>query len=70
MRDEQYHVEVDRRKAIFYAVQMAQPGDVVLLAGKGHENYQDVNGTKHHLTIMKWRRKQYKKNKHKNLIME
>lgn len=48
MRDEQYHVEVDRRKAIFYAVQMAQPGDVVLLAGKGHENYQDVNGTKHH----------------------
>ena len=27
---------------------MAQPGDVVLLAGKGHENYQDVNGQKHH----------------------
>ena len=48
MQPETYHVEVDRRKAIHYAVQMAQPGDVVLLAGKGHENYQDVNGHKHH----------------------
>ncbi len=48
MQPETYHVEVDRRKAIHYAVQMAQPGDVVLLAGKGHENYQDVNGQKHH----------------------
>lgn len=48
MQPETYHVEVDRRKAIQYAIQMAQPGDVVLLAGKGHENYQDVNGQKHH----------------------
>lgn len=48
MQPETYHVEIDRRKAIHYAVEMAQPGDVVLLAGKGHENYQDVNGVKHH----------------------
>lgn len=48
MKPETYHVEVDRRKAIRYAIQMAAPGDVVLLAGKGHENYQDVNGQKHH----------------------
>ena len=48
MKPETYHVEVDRRTAINYAVEMAQPGDVILLAGKGHENYQDVNGTKHH----------------------
>lgn len=48
MKPETYHVEVDRRTAIQYAVQMAQPGDVILLAGKGHENYQEVNGVKHH----------------------
>ena len=48
MEPEFYHVEVDRRKAIFYAIMMAQTGDVVLLAGKGHENYQDVQGVKHH----------------------
>ena len=48
MQQEQYHVEVDRRKAIQFAVDMAQPGDVILLAGKGHENYQDIQGVKHH----------------------
>lgn len=42
-----YHVEADRSKAIQYAVNMAQPGDVILLAGKGHETYQDINGVKH-----------------------
>ncbi|KAF3903409.1 hypothetical protein ABW21_db0207709 [Orbilia brochopaga] len=33
-------VEVDRRQAIEYAIQVARPGDVILLAGKGHETYQ------------------------------
>ncbi len=39
---------VDRREAIRCAAMMAQPGDVILVAGKGHEPYQDVKGVKHH----------------------
>ena len=39
---------VDRREAIRAAAMMAQPGDVILVAGKGHEPYQDVQGVKHH----------------------
>lgn len=38
----------DRREAIRAAAMMAAPGDVILVAGKGHENYQDVKGVKHH----------------------
>ena len=39
---------VDRRQAIKTACMMAKPGDVILIAGKGHEDYQDVKGVKHH----------------------
>ena len=39
---------VDRREAIKTAVMMAEKGDVILIAGKGHEDSQDVKGTKHH----------------------
>ena len=39
---------VDRREAIRTACTMAQPGDVVLVAGKGHEDYQIIKGVKHH----------------------
>ena len=39
---------VDRREAIRIAAALAQPGDVILVAGKGHENYQEIHGVKHH----------------------
>ena len=38
----------DRRQAIRTACQLAQPGNVVLIAGKGHEDYQEIMGVKHH----------------------
>ena len=39
---------VDRKEAIRTACMMVQKGDVVLIAGKGHEDYQDIKGVKHH----------------------
>ena len=39
----------DRREAIAYALDIAEAGDIVLLAGKGHETYQEINGIKHHM---------------------
>ena len=38
----------DRKQAIKSAVDMAQPEDIVLIAGKGHEKYQEINGVKYH----------------------
>lgn len=39
---------LDRKEAIKTACNLAKPGDVILVAGKGHETYQDVKGVKHH----------------------
>ena len=39
---------VDRREAIRTACMLAKPGDVILVAGKGHEDYQIIKGVKHH----------------------
>ncbi len=39
---------VDRREAIRTAAMMAEKGDVILIAGKGHEDYQEIEGVKHH----------------------
>lgn len=41
-------VVADRYQAIKTACMLAQPGDVILVAGKGHENYQEIKGVKHH----------------------
>ena len=38
---------VDRREAIKAAVSFSKPGDIILIAGKGHEKYQDIKGVKH-----------------------
>ena len=38
----------DRREAIRTAAMLAQKGDVILIAGKGHEDYQEIKGVKHH----------------------
>ncbi|MDK2955076.1 MAG: UDP-N-acetylmuramoyl-L-alanyl-D-glutamate--2,6-diaminopimelate ligase [Desulfovibrionales bacterium] len=43
-------VEVDRRMAIHMAIQRLRPGDCLLVAGKGHENYQEINGVKRHFS--------------------
>ncbi len=47
--DGEYIVMEDRRKAIRYAMDIGQKDDIIVLAGKGHETYQDIGGQKHHL---------------------
>ena len=47
-RDDGFVVELDRRRAIAAAIEAARPGDIVLVAGKGHEDYQIVGKEKHH----------------------
>ena len=39
---------VDRKEAIKAAVSFSKPGDIILIAGKGHEKYQDIKGVKQH----------------------
>ena len=42
------YVEIcDRKEAIKYAITHGEPGDIVILAGKGHEDYQEIKGVKH-----------------------
>jgi UDP-N-acetylmuramoyl-L-alanyl-D-glutamate--2,6-diaminopimelate ligase len=49
----------DRREAIKTAVMLANPGDVILVAGKGHENYQEIKGVKHHFDDLEEIRKAF-----------
>ena len=46
---ENYVVIENRVEAIHYAMDMAKQGDIIVLAGKGHETYQEIMGVKHHL---------------------
>jgi UDP-N-acetylmuramoyl-L-alanyl-D-glutamate--2,6-diaminopimelate ligase len=43
---------VDRKQAIKTACQLAQPSDIILIAGKGHETYQEIQGVRHHFDDM------------------
>ena len=47
MTEQRHEVIVDREAAIQYAMGLACAGDIVLLAGKGHENYQEIHEVKH-----------------------
>jgi UDP-N-acetylmuramoyl-L-alanyl-D-glutamate--2,6-diaminopimelate ligase len=44
-RAEGYRIELDRRRAIDELIRLARPGDTVLIAGKGHETYQEFENT-------------------------
>jgi len=46
-RENNVRIESDRRRAIQYALNQAQSGDSILIAGKGHEDYQEINGIKY-----------------------
>ncbi len=48
-QEAQVHVEPDRREAIAWALAQGKPGDVIVLAGKGHETYQEIGGVQYHM---------------------
>jgi UDP-N-acetylmuramoyl-L-alanyl-D-glutamate--2,6-diaminopimelate ligase len=47
MTTQNHEVIFDRAEAIRHAISFAQQNDLVLIAGKGHEDYQEINGIKH-----------------------
>ena len=47
--DGKYIEIIDRKEAISYCMSNARPGDIVVLAGKGHETYQEIKGNKYHM---------------------
>ena len=47
--DGEYVVIPNRIDAIRYCIENAQDGDIIVLAGKGHEDYQEIKGVKYHL---------------------
>jgi UDP-N-acetylmuramoyl-L-alanyl-D-glutamate--2,6-diaminopimelate ligase len=49
----------DRKEAIKAACLMSKPGDIILIAGKGHENYQEIKGVKHHFSDLEFVTEQF-----------
>ena len=47
--DGKYVVVPNRRDAIKYCMDNAEDGDIIVLAGKGHEDYQEIKGVKYHM---------------------
>ena len=47
--DGEYVTIPDRKEAIAYCMSIGQKGDIILLAGKGHEDYQEIKGVKYHM---------------------
>jgi UDP-N-acetylmuramoyl-L-alanyl-D-glutamate--2,6-diaminopimelate ligase len=47
---ENVHEVFPREEAITFALSLATPDDTILLSGKGHEDYQEINGVKHHFS--------------------
>jgi UDP-N-acetylmuramoyl-L-alanyl-D-glutamate--2,6-diaminopimelate ligase len=45
----EYEVVADRYQAIKHVLSIAKPGDLILVAGKGHEDYQEIEGVKYHM---------------------
>ena len=52
LSQDKVYIVNDRKDAIIKACGIAKPGDYILVAGKGHENYQEVNGVKNHFDDM------------------
>ena len=56
-----YLIEQDRAKAIKVGIFAAKSGDIVLIAGKGHEQYQEIKDKKHHFSDLEQAQKVLKK---------
>ncbi len=54
IEDGKYVSMVDRKEAIEWAIRQAQKNDIVLIAGKGHETYQEINGKKYPFDDREW----------------
>ena len=55
-----YKIEIDRHKAILKAIEQAKKQDIILIAGKGHETYQEINGVRHPFSDQRYVRKALK----------
>jgi len=57
-KDYRYVIEEDRHSAIYFALNHAEEDEIIVIAGKGHETYQEINGVKHHFsdqeTVLEW----------------